>query len=115
MTSKEDLINLVKDWLEVDDKLKVAQQEIKGYRDKKKVLTASLLSIMKNNEIDCLDMNSGKIVYCKQKTKAPLNKKTLLDNLEKYFVNNLDVDVSDVSEFILNNRIEKISENIKRK
>ena len=115
MTSKEDLIILVKEWLEIDDKLKKVQQEAKSYRDKKKLLTTSLLSIMKNNEIDCLDINSGKIVYCKQKTKAPLNKKTLLDNLEKYFIDNSDVDVSDVSDYILNNRIEKISENIKRK
>ena len=36
MTSKEDLIILVKEWLEIDDKLKKVQQEAKSYRDKKK-------------------------------------------------------------------------------
>lgn len=74
---------------------------------------------MKNNEIDCFDINSGKIVYCKNKTKASLNKKTLIDSLEKFFKEktdlNINIDVNSITDYILNNREIKVNENIKRK
>ena len=85
MSSKEELVNIIKEWIENDEKVKELQTIIKEYKNKKKKLTHELLSIMKTNEIDCFDINSGKIVYCKSKTKASLNKKTLIETLEKFF------------------------------
>jgi len=115
MTSKEDLVNIIKEWIVIDDKVKEIQNSMKELKNKKKILTASLLSIMKENEIDCFDINSGKIVYCKNKTKAALNKKTLLETLEKYFDGRDDIDVIAVRDFVLDNRQVKEQENIKRK
>lgn len=115
MTSKEDLVNIIKDWIDIDDKLKIIQNSMKELKLQKKNLTTNLLSIMKENEIDCFDINSGKIVYCKSKTKAPINKKTLLETLEKYFEDRNDVDVAAVRDFVLENRETKLQENIKRK
>ena len=119
MSSKEELVNIIKEWIENDEKVKELQTIIKEYKNKKKKLTHELLSIMKTNEIDCFDINSGKIVYCKSKTKASLNKKTLIETLEKFFKekNNLNINivVNTMSEYILNNREIKINENIKRK
>tara|TARA_B100001059_G_C17778699_1_gene552808 strand:- start:79 stop:426 length:348 start_codon:yes stop_codon:yes gene_type:complete len=115
MTSKEDLVNIIKEWIEIDDQLKVIQNSMKEFKLKKKTLSNNLLDIMKDNEIDCFDINSGKIVYCKTKTKAPINKKTLLETLEKYFKDRKDIDVSAVSDFVLENREIKLQENIKRK
>lgn len=118
MASKEELVNIIKEWIEIDDKVKELQTIIKEYKNKKKNLTLSLLTIMKNNEIDCFDINSGKIVYCKNKTKASLNKKTLIETLEKFFKeennSNINIDVNIISEYILNNREIKVNENIKR-
>ena len=115
MTSKDDLVNIIKEWILIDDKLKELQNKMKELKNKKKTLTTSLLSIMKENEIDCFDINSGKIVYCKNKTKAALSKKTLLETLEKYFDGREDIDVVAVRDFVLNNRQIKLQENIKRK
>ena len=119
MTSKEELVNIIKEWIENDEKVKELQTAIKEHKNKKKNLTVTLLSIMKNNEIDCFDINSGKIVYCKSKTKATLNKKTLIDSLEKFFKEknnlNINIDVNIISDYILNNREIKVNENIKRK
>ena len=119
MSSKEELVNIIKEWIENDEKVKELQTIIKEYKNKKKKLTHELLSIMKTNEIDCFDINSGKIVYCKSKTKASLNKKTLIETLEKFFKEknnlNINIDVNTISEYILNNREIKINENIKRK
>jgi hypothetical protein len=119
MSSKEELVTIIKEWIENDEKVKEMQAIIKEYKNKKKNLTVTLLNIMKTNEIDCFDINSGKIVYCKSKTKVSLNKKTLIDSLEKFFKEknnlNIDIDVNSISEYILNNREIKINENIKRK
>ena len=119
MTSKEELVSIIKEWIDNDEKVKEMQTIIKEYKTKKKTLTQMLLNIMKNNEIDCFDINSGKIVYCKSKTKASLNKKTLLDSLEKFFKEKtdlkIDIDINSISDYILNNREIKVNENIKRK
>jgi hypothetical protein len=119
MSSKEELVTIIKEWIENDEKVKEMQAIIKEYKNKKKNLTVTLLNIMKTNEIDCFDINSGKIVYCKSKTKVSLNKKTLIDSLEKFFKEknnlNIDIDVNSISEYILNNREIKVNENIKRK
>lgn len=115
MTSKEDLVNIIKQWIEIDDKLKEIKSHTKEYNTKKKALTTSLLEIMKDNEIDCFDINSGKIVYCKTKTRTSLNKKNLLETLEKYFDGRNDVNVTEIRDYLLDNREIKIQENIKRK
>ena len=70
---------------------------------------------MKTNEIDCVDINNGKILFCKNKVKTPLTKKSLLLSLEKYFSDIPQIDHSDVSKFILENRETLIKENIRRK
>ena len=36
MTSKEDLVNIIKEWIEIDDKLKVIQNSMKDLKLQKK-------------------------------------------------------------------------------
>ena len=115
MTTKEDLVNTIKKWIIQDDKIKILQKQIKLHRDSKKTLTDNLVEIMKDNEVDCFDINNGKIMFCKNKVKSPLNKVSLLSTLESYFKNNPDINPREVSEFILENRETKIKENIRRK
>ena len=91
MATKEVLVNTIKEWIDHDNEIKNLQQQIKEHRNKKKSLTDNLLEIMKDNEIDCFDINNGKIIYCKNKVKSPLNKKTLLETLEKYFEDMPDI------------------------
>ena len=115
MASKEELVNIIKEWIEIDDMLKQKQKEIKELKGKKKIFTETLLEIMKKNEIDCFDINSGKIVYCKTKSKASINKKNLLESLEKYFEDREDIDITKVRDYLFENRETKLRENIKRK
>ena len=91
------------------------RSQMKEHRDMRKKLTGDLVTIMKTNDIDCFDITSGKIMYCKNKTKAPLNKKILLETLEKYFEGRPDIDASEVRDYVLENRKTKIVENIRRK
>ena len=54
MTTKEELVNNIKAWMQIEDEMKVLQKELKERREKKKLLTATLVDIMKTNEIDAL-------------------------------------------------------------
>ena len=73
MTTKEELVTNIKGWMQIDQEMKVLQRELKERRQRKKELTDSLVEIMKTNEIDCFDMSDGKIIYTKNKVRAPLS------------------------------------------
>ena len=70
---------------------------------------------MKTNEIDCFDINDGKLLYKQNKSKAALNKTTLLESLTKYFENQPNIDTLQLSTFLFDNREIKITESISRK
>ena len=114
MNTKEELIENIKNWVSYDSEIKNLQKSIKEIREKKKELTKNLIDVMKNHEIDCFDINDGKLLYTKNKVKTPLNKNNLMIALEKYFENE-SVNVEDVTNFILDNREIKIRENLKKK
>ena len=115
MATKEELVNNIKEWMQIEDEMKVLQKELKERRDKKKLLTATLVDIMKTNEIDCFDMTEGKISYTKSKVKQPLSKKYLMDCLGKYFEENPNVQADDVANFVMENRQVKTTEGIRHK
>ena len=115
MTDKRELVENVKKWIGIDNDIKELQKVMREKRKEKKLYTQSLVEIMKTNDIDCFDINNGKILFCKNKVKQPINKKLLLVSLEKYFENNPEIDPDNVNQFILQNRETIIKENIRRK
>lgn len=114
MDTKEELVTRIRDWIAIDNEITKLQKQIKGCREEKKTMTNSLVDVMKDNEIDCFDINDGKLIYSKSKTKKPINKKTLLHALHGYFKND-DKTIQEVSDHILNSREETIKESIRRK
>jgi len=114
MDTKAELVNRIKEWIQIDNEITKLQKQIKDHREGKKQLTASLVDVMKNNEIDCFDINDGKLIYSKSKSKKPISKKTLLEAIQLYFKDN-DKMAHDLSEHILNSRAETITESIRRK
>ena len=101
---KQVLINTIKEWIAVEAKITNLAKQIKELRNSKKQLSGSLISVMENNEIDRFDINDGKLIYRKNKVKAPLNKDYLFKMLQDYFKDNPEIDSNHVSEFILENR-----------
>jgi len=114
MSTKEQLVGLVTEWMDSDNQIKSMQKSIKAVRDRKKVLTGQLVTVMKDNEIDCFDINDGKLIYSKSKSKQAVSKKVLLDALHKYFSDKPET-ADELVEHILDSRGEKITETIKRK
>ena len=111
---KETLLENVKDWISLDDKIKNLGKLLKEARLDKKQITDTLLETMKSNEIDCFDLAGGnKLIYQKTKTKKSLSKKHLLDAIREYTKN--EAQAKSMSEYILNSREEQIKENIRRK
>ncbi len=113
--TKETLVNYIKEWMQLDIEMKQLQREIKERRDKKKILTTSLVDIMKSNEIDCVDINNGKLLYTKSKIKSTLNHDQLIKCLGQYFIDNPNINPGEVSKFILENREIKVKEGIRIK
>ena len=113
METKDQLVQHIKEWITVDEEIKSLQKEVKTRKEKQKDLTKELMEVMKTNEIDCFDLNDGKLVYTKSKTKQTINKKYLISTLIKCLEDPKDAEK--VTEFILENREEKIRENIRRK
>tara|TARA_B100000242_G_C42781838_1_gene363883 strand:- start:152 stop:508 length:357 start_codon:yes stop_codon:yes gene_type:complete len=112
---KDELLNVVKNWISLDDQIKELQKRIREMKSEKKQATETLVETMKNNEIDCFELGAGnKLMYTKSKSKKPLSKKHLLESLSKYFQGNNEQAVQ-LSKFIMNSREETVRENIRRK
>jgi len=114
METKEQLIKLIRAWIDNDNDIKTVQLELKERRNNKKALTNELLSVMKTNEIDCFDVKNGKLMYTKSTVKQTVSKKVLLTALADYF-KDAPEKALEATNHILESRGEKITESIKRK
>jgi len=114
MDTKTQLITYVKQWVSIDEELKQLQSVIRDKRKKQKALNEVLIHVMKKNEIDCFDTKNGKILYSVNKTKKAITKKMLLETLQKYYKND-DDKAAEMVNYILESRVDNITEHIKRK
>jgi hypothetical protein len=86
---------------------------LKEIKNNKKKITESLVNVMKKNGLDCFDINGGSLELKKNKVKKPINAKTLINTLNKYFENTSQAE--EITKFVMENREETIKETIKRK
>lgn len=112
--SKDEMIMHIKKWIQFDNDIKQLQDELKAKKESRKQHTQQLVSIMKSNEIDCFDVNNGKLLYSKTKVKAPLNKTQMVQALMSYF-NNDEPRVRELEDRLMSARTEKVTETIRRK
>ena len=113
-STKEELIATIKDWIKIDNDIAKLKSDIKEINTKKKLLTNSIVSVMKTNSIDCFDINGGALMYKQKKTKKPISAKFLLTELQKYYNEQPEV-AKELTKHLLDNREESIKEEIKRK
>lgn len=115
MSTKETLSQNIKSWMQVDKEMQMLQKELKERRKRKNELTNVLVGVMKKNEIDCVDISDGKIIYTQNNTKSPINKKHLVECLEKFFENNDSIPTDEIVNFIMENRTVNLKESIRLK
>jgi hypothetical protein len=114
METKDQLIQNIKDWVKLDNEIRLLNQELSKRKLEKKKITELLIQTMKTNEIDVFNINKGKIVYSKKTVRKPITKKGLLDILSKYYEGDTE-QAEQVNEFILDNREVVVKESIIRK
>ena len=114
MTYKSQLVENVKNWLQIDTEIKKLQQEIRKRRALKKDMTDTLVQIMKNQDIEIMNAGESQLIRTERKTKSALSKKHLINSLLNYFKDDKDT-VAQLTTFIMNTRPEKTVENIRRK
>jgi len=114
METKEQLVTNIKEWIKMDTEISQLKTEIKERNAKKKLLTEGLMTTMKNNIIDCFDINGGALVYKKNTVKKPINGKTLLASLQTYYKNEPTI-AEELTKHVLDSRDEQIKETIKRR
>lgn len=112
--TKDEMIGHIKKWIQYDNDIKQLQSDLKEKKESRKQYTERLVDIMKSNEIDCFDVNNGKLLYSKTKVKTPLNKSQMVQALMEYF-NNDEPRVRELEDKLMSARKEKVTETIRRK
>jgi len=112
--TKNEMIAIIKEWIKMDNELIQLNSIIKEKVKSKKTLTQNLVTLMRNNEIDCFDINGGKLVFKEKKTKKPITKKFLLEQLTSYYKETPSI-ATELATILLENREEKITYDISRK
>ena len=113
MNDKSILVEKIKRWLELENKISANQKELKDLRKQKTQLSLDLSTIMKSKQLECIDVTQGQILYTKTQTKKGINKKYLSDILKTYYKN--DDRATEICNFILENRESTVKENIRLK
>jgi len=115
-SAHEKLATNIKTWLSIDKEIISLKQKAKEHQKKKKEITNTLISIMKTNEIDCVDISGGQIVFTQNNSKTPITKPYLTKCLNKYFEDNeTPIPTDELTDFILNNRSITVKDNIRHK
>ena len=110
MPSDEELVLLIKDWLKTNDELLVMQKKIKQLKQDKKRYTDQIVVAMDDREIEGVNINNNsKLIHRKHKQKGGITKKLLFSSLAPFFS---DDTIGDVVGNIMNNRSEKVVDNI---
>ena len=113
-TTKEQLVKTIKEWVKLDNEIRTLQKEQSKRKNEKKDISKVLMDIMKQNSVDCFDLNDGQICYTKKNVKKPITKKMLMETLSTYFDGDL-LKASELNNYIIDNRVEEVKESITRK
>jgi hypothetical protein len=96
----------VKEYLELDEQISALNKAVKARKKRRKELSNNILDNMKNIDIHHMNVKNGKLSYNVTNTVEPLNKKSLVSGLQKYF-NEDERKALDVAKLILENREKK--------
>ena len=111
---KKALIDIVKQWLKYDNEIRTLQHEMLTRKRAKQEISAVLMNMMKDKNIEGLDINDGQIIYTRKSVKKPMTKQNLMDVLAKYYDGDF-MKMNEINSFIMENREEVVKESIVRK
>jgi hypothetical protein len=114
LKTKDQLIEKIKEWVKIDNEIRLLQKENKKRLAEKKKVSGELMQVMRANQIDAFDINDGQILYDKRNVKKPITKTALLSILTTYYKGDA-VKAQETNQYILENREDVVREKIVRK
>ena len=112
--SNNNLVNLVKQWITLDNEIKTLQREQKTRREQKKEVSEQLMEFMRDNEIDTFDLKDGNLRYKKRNVTKPISAKLLNSVVYNFFEGN-EEKASELTNRIHESREKSTREIIERK
>lgn len=112
--SKEQIKDHLRQWIRVENEISTLSVEIKKRKLIHQQLSASLLDVMRKNDIDCFDIANGKIVYSKVKRQHLLITVKFVQH-SLHIIRMTPIKPNSLTEFLLSTRVEKMHESIKMK
>lgn len=109
---KQTLIDEIKEWIQLDNEIKMLNSEVRKRRYRKKELTRNLTKYMKTSETDKFETKQGNLNYGTQKKVQAIGKRFLIQTIGTYFSDDPYL-AKDVIEYVLENRQVKEEEVIR--
>lgn len=113
-SSKDTLVDIVKQWVQLDNQIQQLNKTAKQLKNEKKKVNQDMMDIMKQKDIDIFDLKDGQIQYKKETKRVGLSQKRLLMILSKHPQLGEEQAIA-LNEYIYENREEIVKESIVRK
>lgn len=100
---KTELIDNIKEWIQLENEIKTLNREVKLRRERKKRLTQDLTNFMKTYDTDKFETKQCNLNYGRQKKVQTIGKRFLIQTIGTYFSDDPYL-AKDVIEYVLENR-----------
>jgi hypothetical protein len=106
------LPNYLKEWLTLEEDLKVLSAAVREKRKRMGILQGLITKTMKGHKIARVNIKSGAILYQNKQTKESMGKKFIISKLTEYFKGDI-IKATEIFNFLEEHRGKRNKENIK--
>lgn len=106
------LPNYLKEWLILEDELKVLSNAVKEKKKRMGILQGLITKTMKGHKLARVNIKSGSILYQNKVTKESMGKRFIVSRLTEYFKGDI-IKATEVYNFLEENRGKRVKDNIK--
>jgi hypothetical protein len=104
----------VREWVKLDNEIRALNKEITSRRNEKKIISKSLIDVMRSNKLDIFELKDGQLMYVKKNKKKPITQKQLLTLLSSYYKEDI-AKAEEIHTYLMDNREDVTEEIIQRK
>jgi hypothetical protein len=106
------LPNYLKEWLTLEDELKILGNAVKEKKKRMGILQGLITKTMKGHKIARVNIKSGAILYQNKQTKESMGKKFIISKLTEYFKGDI-IKATEIFNYLEEHRGKKSKDNIK--
>lgn len=106
------LPNYLKEWLTLEEDLKVLSAAVREKRKRMGILQGLITKTMKGHKIARVNIKSGAILYQNKQTKESMGKKFIVSKLTEYFKGDI-IKATEIYNYLEEHRGKRTKENIK--